>query len=468
MSKSRIPTVAIVGRTNVGKSALFNALARKPIAVVEDEHGVTRDRHYHLVKRDDTQFTLIDTGGIVGEEDFSLARSVREQALLAIAEADIVVGVFDASYGPHPLDSEVVELLRRSSKPVLWVANKAESPTHLSGLAEFYSLGIDEVLPVSAAHRQGLDAIIAFVDAISLPEEDDAEDEGEVAEPIRLAVVGRPNVGKSTLINKIVGKERVVASNLPGTTRDTIDVHFTFRDRKFVLLDTAGLRRKARVAKRSVEQHSNLRTVRALGTADVAVLLLDATQGKPTDQDAKVATLIHDRGRGLVIAVNKWDAIEKDHKTAKEYKDSVHELFQFTRHAPVLFVSALSGQRCQKILEKAIEVYESGKHRIQTSDLNRILARAFMASPPPAYHGQPVKLLFATQARVSPPTVVLFLNHPNRISASYQRYLAQAIRKHFDFPGQEIKFVCRKRTEKSAKKLSEADFEADEGLVDPL
>ncbi|WKZ56637.1 MAG: ribosome biogenesis GTPase Der [Bdellovibrionota bacterium] len=467
MSKLKVPTVAIVGRTNVGKSSLLNAIASKPIAVVEDQPGVTRDRHYYLVKRYDRPFTLVDTGGIVGEDENPLAKTVREQALLAIEEADVIVAVFDAAYGPHPLDSEVVQTLRRSGKPVIWVANKAESPVHRQSLGEFYALGIDEVLPVSAVHRQGIDQIVAHVLALTESDELEGEAEGSEgeAQTIRIAIVGQPNVGKSTLVNKLVGKERVVASAHPGTTRDAVDVEFEHQGRTFVVVDTAGLRRKARVAARSVEQHSNLRTVRALSSADVAVLLLDASLGPPAEQDAKVAALIHDRGTGLVIAVNKWDVIEKNHRTAKEYKDAVQRTFQFARYAPVLFVSAKSGQRVLKILEKCLEVYEAGKHRIQTSDLNRILTRAFTATPPPAYHGQPVKLFFATQVKTSPPTFVLFLNHPNRISESYRRYLGQAIRKHFDFPGQDLKFVCRKRTEKSARKLAEED---ESSLVDSV
>lgn len=496
-----IPTVAIVGRTNVGKSTLFNTLIGRRLAVVEGSHGVTRDRHYGIVKRGDLHFTLIDTGGLFGEEDregsdgYRLRQSVFTQTELAIEESDLVLVVFDGVEGPHPHDSEVVDLIRRRQKPVIWVVNKTEKQLSQLQAAEFYGLGIDELHCISAAHklqtrelvaliqkrlsglgfnpRPGLDEAIAEREAIDAAEAEfiagysgtaeqvEADESDPAAEeivttkapdrPIKIAVLGKPNVGKSTLINKILGADRLVTSSVAGTTRDNIDIHLSRDGQEFVLVDTAGLRKKARVKSVSAERYSNLRALRALAGCDIAVLLLDATEGLPSEQDLKIAGIVHERGRGLMIVLNKWDAIEKDHRTAKAFKDGVQQAFRFTRYAPVLFVSALTGRRCPAILDTAREIYQAAHQRVKTSEINKVLGRAFQTKPPPAHRAEPAKLFFATQIDVAPPTFVLFVNNPARLAASYERYLKNTLREVFPFTGVDIKFILKKRTERAER-----------------
>lgn len=463
----RIPSVCIVGRTNVGKSSLFNAIAGKPIAVVENEHGVTRDRNYTFVTKHGFPFTLIDTGGIVGDDGNILSADVRTQTELAMAEADLVLAVVDAQHGLSPLDAEVAIVVRHCQKPVVWLANKCESERARQQVPEFYQLGIEELLAVSAVHRQGMKEIVNSIKNHIAPQSEEERELGleplpeelpseeKIAEdlkrPIKIAVVGKPNVGKSTFTNRLLGEDRMVTSDQPGTTRDSISAPLSFEGQEFVLVDTAGLRRKARVEEGSTEQHSNFRTVRALSQCDVAVLLLDAKEGIPAEQDMKVAELIHERGRSFIIVVNKWDLIEKDHTIARAYEEAIEQIFDFARYAPVFFVSAKTGRGCVKVLKKAQELFVAARARIQTADLNRILARAFMANPPQAYHGQPVKMFFATQVGVAPPTIVLFSNFPRKIGGAYQRYLKNTVRKHFPFPGVDIKFVMKKRTEKAER-----------------
>jgi len=453
--KGKIPVVAIIGRTNVGKSTLFNALVGKRVSIVKDEHGVTRDRTSALIRKDNFAFTLIDTAGLFGgKRDAEFELSVKAQTNMAIEESDLVIALFDGVQGVHPHDSDVAAELRKTKKPVLWVINKCEKPQSELNSSEFYTLGAENIVCVSAAHRRGLKELLAaikgfFPDVLLQTEEEIELDENR---PIQVAILGKPNVGKSTIVNKLVGEERLVTSNVAGTTRDSIDIPFSFKDRDFVLIDTAGLRKKARVKGVTVERYANLRTLSALARCDVAVLLLDATQGPPTDQDLKIAELIHERGRGLVIAINKWDAIEKDHKTAKQFKDVVNSVFRFTRYAPILFVSALSGKRCTTVMDYVIKVYKSGKERIKTADLNRIVSKAFEANQPPVFRGEPVKLYFATQIAIAPPTIVLFLNYPRRISGAYERYIKNALREEFPFEGYDIKLLLRKRTEKADRR----------------
>jgi len=450
----KIPTVAIIGRTNVGKSTLFNALAGRALSIVEDSPGVTRDRHYTLVTRYGFSFTLIDTGGLAGEQETKLQESVRTQTIIAIEESDLIVAIFDGMSGLHPMDEEVVRTLRNAEKPVLWVVNKCESPHTEIEATELYALGVDSLIFVSAAHRKGIKELaeaIRIALGIPKPVEADEKEQDTRApdEPLKVALIGKPNVGKSSLINKILGEERVVASEIPGTTRDSIDITLKREGSEFVIVDTAGLRKKARVDDATVERYSNLRTLRSLVECDVAVLVLDATLGAPTEQDAKIAGLVHERGRPFVIVVNKWDAVEKDHLTVKSYEDAVYEAFKFARYAPIVFASAVTGQRCPNILRKAKEVFDTSRLRIQTADLNRILSNAFYRKPPPAYRSEPIKLFFATQVGVSPPKIVLFLNHPRKIAFSYERYLKNTLRKEYPFEGSDIKFQIRKRTEKA-------------------
>lgn len=449
-----VPLVAIIGRTNVGKSSLFNALAGRRLAVVRDEPGVTRDRHYAYVARHRFPFTLIDTGGIVGEDENELRSSVRAQAELAIEESDAIIALFDGVAGPQALDDEVVTILRRSGKPVVWVVNKTEHSMTRAASAEFYALGVDNVVPVSAAHKLGLDELLeALATALQVGEDTTFESRPSQDDIISLAVIGKPNVGKSTFLNKLFGKERVVTSPIAGTTRDNISIEFEHQQQRFRVIDTAGLRRKARVSDESSERYANLRTLRALASCDVAVVLLDATEGPPTEQDAKIAGLAHERGRSLIIAVNKWDAIEKDSTTAKAYTEAVQEAFKFAKYAPILFISALTGKRCTQVLEVAQRLHQAARVRVPTGELNRILSKAFGAQPPPVYRGSPIKLFFATQVEVAPPTFVLFVNFPKRLSFGYERYLKNSIRAEYPFEGVDIKLQLRKRTEKTQSKI---------------
>jgi GTPase len=447
VSTKKIPTVAIIGRTNVGKSTLFNTLTGRKLAIVEDAPGVTRDRSYALVTRGEVPFTLIDTGGIVGDEDPELRHLVRRQAEIAIQEADLILALFDGLEGVNPLDYEVVELLRRSEKKVLWVINKCESPSQQLIAGEFYALGIDALVFISAAHKVGLSEIVEAVDE-EFKEFQKNTDPFEKDETIRVAIVGKPNVGKSTLVNKLVGAERVVTSEIAGTTRDSIDVSIVREGQHYTFVDTAGLRKKARIDDHTVERYSNLRALRSLVQCDVAVLVLDATEGIPSMQDAKIGGLIHERGRSFVIVVNKWDAIEKDHRTVKAYEDAVYEVFKFARYAPIVFLSAATGKRCPALLTAIKEVYEASKIRIQTSELNRVLKVAFERRPPPVYRGEPIKFFFGTQVDAAPPTFVLFLNHPTRINFAYQRYIKNQLRETYPFPGNDIKIHLRKRRDR--------------------
>jgi len=444
----KMPAVAIIGRTNVGKSTLFNQLLGRHRSIVADAHGVTRDRNYAIVKKFIQPFSLIDTGGVIGEEDQALAKSIRTQTEIAIAEADLIIAVFDGLHGPHPHDVEVVSLLRQSAKPALWVINKCEKPAVVERSGEFYKFGMDHIFPVSAAHNLGIHQLLQEISKQLALEQISTVEQAPPPSPLlRVAVVGKPNVGKSTFINRLLGEERLITSPIAGTTRDAIDVELTHNRQRFVIVDTAGLRKKSKVEEGSLERHSNLHALRALAGCDVAVLMLDATQGLPTDQDTRIARLIHERGRGFVIAVNKWDAVEKDHRSAKQFKDSLFHVFRFAAYAPVLFISAQSGRRCPHVLTKAAEVYASSHQRIQTSALNKLLDRAFQSKPPPVYHGAPLKFFFATQINVAPPAILLFVNQPGKVTPSYERYLKNCIRKEYPFPGTEIRLLFRKRSQ---------------------
>jgi len=455
---AKFPVVSIVGRTNVGKSTLFNAILGKRLAIVEDEPGVTRDKNHALVKRFEFPFTLVDTGGLSGEDENPFRSQVRAQAESAIAESDLVLVVLDGIFGLHPLDNEVVQIVRASQKPVMYLVNKCERDEAKVLSSEFYSLGIDELFFVAAAHKVGIkelvEQIIQRVGGKEVPPIPSDLEQGV----IRLAILGKPNVGKSTLFNKLVGKEVMISSPVAGTTRDTINYEFSHKDRKFRVSDTAGLRRKARVEALTVERYSNLRALRALAECDIGLLLLDATEGLPAEQDLKVASLIHERGRGLIIVVNKWDAVEKDHRSVKEFERMIRAELRFGGYAPICFVSALSGKRCVHILDKAIEIYDSSEQRFQTSDLNKILSRAVERKPPPSYRAEPIKLFFATQTSVRPPEFVLFMNHPAKINGSYQRYLKNIIREHYPSLGFDIKLHLRKRTDKAERLRREAEL----------
>lgn len=451
----RIPTVAIIGRANVGKSTLFNALAGRQISIVRDQPGVTRDRNYALIKKFPVPFTLIDTAGLLHEDEAILQESIKMQINIAIQEADLILAVLDGISGVHPNDHDVVNYLRRSEKPIIWVVNKCEKPSVEQSACEFFELGIEDPFMISAAHNVGVKQLLAHIkDVLKLDEPENFIDEGDDEEnsPIRIAVIGKPNVGKSTFINTILKEDRLLTSNIAGTTRDSIDTPLTRDGRDLILVDTAGLRRKNKVDEVSLERDGNERTIRALATCDVAVLVLDVTQGYPTEQDAKIAGLIHERGRALVIVANKWDAIEKDHRSAKAYQDAVYEAFKFVKYAPVLFTSASTGRHCSQVIKKAIEVYDNARLRIPTSELNKIINDAFEKHQPPAHRGETVKIYFAVQISVAPPTIVIFTNHPSKINFSYERYLTNKIREKFPFAGVRIKLIVRKKTAAGVEK----------------
>lgn len=446
---SRVPVVAIVGRSNVGKSCLYNAIARKGGAVVDDFPGVTRDRNYCLVSKFGFPFTLVDTGGLLGEEHDELHSAVRHQAEMAISEADLVVCLFDGLHGVHPQDREVVQLLRESNKPVIWVVNKCESPNVETSSAEFYALGVKDLFTISAAHGVKVKELVTLIrtklSEAGLVNEVPAESAED--QPIRITIIGKPNVGKSTMINKIIGQDRLVVSSIPGTTRDSIEIPFKREGQSYLLVDTAGLRRKAKVEDDGVERFSNLRTLRALASCDIAVLLIDASEGI-AEQEAKIAGLVHERGRGLIIAVNKWDLVEKDHRTVKDYERMIRTALKFCPYAPIVFVSGLTGRRCPNVLDLAKEVYVASKVRIQTAEVNKVLSRAFDTKPAPAYRGDSVKLMFALQTSVAPPEFILFLDHPKGINYSYERYLKNIMRKEFGFIGSDIRLHFKKRRDR--------------------
>lgn len=439
--------VAIVGRTNVGKSTLFNALAKKRVAVVENYPGVTRDRHYMLVQHFECPFTLIDTGGLVGEDENPLAHAVRAQAEAAVKESDLVLAVFDGMHGVHPYDDEVVKYLRSTDKPVLWVINKCERPLTQVYAGEFYALGVDELHFVSAAHRLGIKELGQAI-CQRLKSGPAKEANASKEDTIKVAIVGKPNVGKSTLVNRILGQQRMVTSPLPGTTTDSIYNEIKRDAQSYELIDTAGMRKHAKARGLGLEEFCTLRTLKAIAECDVAVLLLDATQGLPSEQDARIAGLIHERGKGLVIVVNKWDALEKDTHTAKNFRGAIYEVFKFASYAPILFVSALQGTRCPTILSKVKKVHLAGKVRLEEADLNKLLAFAFERNPAPAYHGQPVRFIAARQIGESPPRFELAVSNPKGLNFSYGRYLKNAIRGKFDYLGSDLKLKFVKKFER--------------------
>ncbi len=470
-SNPNVPTVCIVGRTNVGKSTLFNALAGRRKAVVKDQPGVTRDRCYELVTRFDFPFTLIDTGALVGEEDIALHESVRQQSELAMRQSDVVVAVFDGLHGLHPLDSEVLDLVRQIGKPTIFVANKCEKPSAAMTATELYGLGIEEIIPLSAAHRRGIRDLIAKLkelvgpvdmdaempaveefsgedDAVPevLPEAPIADEEAGPAMRINISIIGKPNVGKSTFVNRLLGEERMICSPIAGTTRDSIKSELSREGRQFEIVDTAGLRKKAGVRDGSVERFSNIRTLRSLAQSDVAVFLLDAAEGIPTEQDARIVGLAHEKGKSLVIVVNKWDLIEKEPRTAEAYRQAVRSVFKFAAYAPVVFVSALTGQRCLSVLDSVIEVADAARVRLSTSEVNKVFTDAFAAKPPPVYRGNPVKLLYATQVATKPPTFAVFVNYPERLPFNYERYLKNTLRRSIPFVGNDIRILFRRRS----------------------
>ena len=437
------PVVAVVGRPNVGKSTLFNALAGSRISIVEDTPGVTRDRIYAEVSWLDYQFTLIDTGGIEPESDDIIISRMREQAETAIMTADVILFLVDVRQGLVDADFKVADMLRKSGKPVILVVNKVDNfEKYMPDVYEFYNLGIGDPHPISAASKLGigdmLDAVLELFDLEKIEEEEDDRP--------KIAIVGKPNAGKSSLINNLLGENRVIVSDVAGTTRDAIDTEIVYNGTEYVFIDTAGLRRKSKI-KENIERYSIIRTVAAIERSDVVILMIDATEGV-SEQDAKIAGIAHDRGRGLIIAVNKWDAIEKDNHTVKEYTKKVRDILSFVPYAEIIFISALTGQRTKKIFDMLETVIENHAMRIQTGVLNEILMEAVALQQPPSDKGKRLKLFYMTQVSTKPPTFVLFVNKKELMHFSYQRYIENRIRDTFGFMGTPIRIFIRERKEK--------------------
>ncbi len=437
------PIVAIVGRPNVGKSTLFNALAGEKISIVKDTPGVTRDRIYADVSWLDKSFTLIDTGGIEPDSKDIILSQMREQAQIAIDTADVIIFITDVRQGLVDSDAKVADMLRRSGKPVVLVVNKVDNfDKFIMDTYEFYNLGIGEPVPVSATGKLGigdmLEKVVEYFD-------EDADD-GEEEEIPKIAVVGKPNVGKSSLINKLIGESRVIVSDIAGTTRDAIDTKVEWKDKEYIFIDTAGLRRKSKI-KEELERYSIIRTVTAVERADVVVMMIDATEGV-TEQDAKIAGIAHERGKGVIIAVNKWDAIEKNDKTIYKFTNKVRDILSYMPYAEIIFISAETGQRIPKLFETIDMVLENQTLRVQTGVLNEIMTEAVAMQQPPSDKGKRLKLFYITQVAVKPPTFVIFVNDKELMHFSYTRYLENKIRDTFGFKGTSLKFIIRERKEK--------------------
>ncbi len=436
------PVVAVVGRPNVGKSTLFNLLAGERISIVEDTPGVTRDRIYADVSWLDKNFTLIDTGGIEPDTKDIILSQMREQAQIAIDTADVIIFLVDVRQGLTDADSKVADMLRRSGKPVVLVVNKVDSfEKFMPDVYEFYNLGIGDPVPVSSAGKLGIGDMLDEV-IKHFPE---GKDTGESDERPRIAVVGKPNVGKSSLVNRLLGENRVIVSDIAGTTRDAIDTAIKYNGQEYVFIDTAGLRRKNKI-KEELERYSIIRAVTAVERADVVLLVIDATEGV-TEQDAKIAGIAHDRGKGIVIVVNKWDAIEKDDKTIYRHTERIRQVLSFMSYAEIMFISAKTGQRTGKIFEMIDMVIENNSMRIATGVLNEIVTEAVAMQQPPSDKGKRLKIYYVTQVAVKPPTFVIFVNDKDLLHFSYTRYLENRIRDTFGFKGTSLKFIARERKE---------------------
>ena len=437
------PVVAIVGRPNVGKSTLFNLIAGDTISIVKDTPGVTRDRIYADCTWLNMNFTLIDTGGIEPDSSDIILSQMREQAEIAIATADVIVFIVDVRQGLVDADSKVADMLRKSHKPVILAVNKVDSLAKFGNdVYEFYNLGIGDPIPVSGASRLGigdlLDEVVKHFDASQMEEEEDDRP--------RIAVVGKPNVGKSSLINKLLGENRVIVSNIAGTTRDAVDTEIIHNGVPYVFIDTAGLRRKNKI-KEDLERYSIIRTVTAVDRADVVIIVIDAKEGI-TEQDAKIAGIAHERGKGIIVAVNKWDAIEKNDKTIYQYTNKLKETLSFMPYAEYIFISAETGQRLPKLFELIDAVRQNQNMRVATGVLNEIVSEAVAMQQPPSDKGKRLKIYYVTQVAVKPPTFVVFVNDKELMHFSYTRYIENQIRNAFGFRGTSLKFIIRERKDK--------------------
>ncbi len=436
------PIVAIVGRPNVGKSTLFNAIAGEQISIVQDNPGVTRDRIYADAVWLNYAFTMVDTGGIEPDTKDDMLKHMREQAEIAIAAADVIIFVTDVREGLVDSDNKVADMLRRSGKPIVLCVNKVDSFAKFEAdVYEFYNLGLGDPIPVSASSRLGfgelLDEVVKHFPMSSGTEEEDTRP--------KVAIVGKPNVGKSSIVNKLLGENRVIVSDIAGTTRDAIDTTVTYNHKEYVFIDTAGLRRKAKISE-EIERYSVIRTVAAVERCDVAVVVIDAQEGV-TEQDAKIAGIAHERGKGIIIAVNKWDAIEKDDKTIYEHRNRIREILSFIPYADIVFISALTGQRLPKLFDEIEKVIDNQNKRIGTGVLNEIMMEATVLQQPPSDKGRRLKLFYVTQVAVKPPTFVIFVNDKELMHFSYTRYIENKFREAFGFEGTSLKFLIRERNE---------------------
>ena len=436
------PTVAIIGRPNVGKSTFFNYIVGSRISIVEDTPGVTRDRIYAETNWRGRSFTVVDTAGIEPESDDIIISQMREQAQIAIEIADVIVFLTDIKQGVTATDEEIAVMLRKSKKPVILVCNKADNMSRdKNDIYEFYNLGMGDVYPVSAANALGIGDVL---DAIyeKLPEKNSNEED----ERIKVAVIGKPNVGKSSLINKILGENRTIVSNIAGTTRDAIDTEYENNHGKYVLIDTAGIRRKSKVTE-SIEKFSIMRTLLAIERADVCLMMIDATEGV-TDQDAKIAGEAHEAGKGIIIVVNKWDEYEKETGTLEKYKKDIYAKLSYLSYAPIIFISAKTGQRVEKLFDLINHVNEQNSMRVSTSTLNQVINEAIALVQPPTDKGKRLKILYGTQVSTKPPTFVIFVNNKELFHFSYERYLVNQIRREFGLEGTPIRMIAREKHEK--------------------
>ena len=434
-------TVAIVGRPNVGKSTLFNMLAGENISIVDDQPGVTRDRIYARAEWLDRSFTLIDTGGIEPSSNDVILSQMRAQAEIAVETSDVIIFLVDRKQGLQDADFEVADILRRSGKPIVLCVNKVDNlKTMQNDIYEFYNLGLGDPMPVSAISKQGFGDLLDKVFEYA-KETDEAEEDSRP----RIAVIGKPNVGKSSLVNKLAREDRVIVSDIPGTTRDAVDTVIRYKDREYVFIDTAGLRRKSRIHE-DIEHFSIIRAVAAVEKADVVLVMVDASEGV-TEQDAKIAGIAHERGKGIIVVVNKWDLVEKDDKTIYRFTEDIEKVLSFMTYAEVMFISVKTGQRVSKLFTMIDAVISNQNLRIQTGVLNEIIMQATVENQPPSDKGKRLKVLYATQVAVAPPTFVFFVNDKELMHFSYVRYLENRIRSAFGFAGTRLKFIIRERKE---------------------
>jgi len=433
------PLIAIVGRPNVGKSTLFNRIVGRRKAMVDDMPGVTRDRNYANVDRFDVPFILIDTGGFEPETNDRLLQQMREQSQLAMAEADVILFVMDGRDGLTPADVEVVEMLRRVDKPIFYLINKIDGDKQETAIGDFYTLGVDTIFTVSAEHNRGVNDLMDEV-IKALPKGSAADTDEEVT---KIAVIGRPNVGKSTLVNRLLGIERVVANPTPGTTRDSIDTYFTCNRKRYLLIDTAGIRRKGKTTEK-IEKYSVVDSLRSIERADVVLIVIDAEEGV-TEQDTKIAGYAYEAGRGCIFVVNKWDTLTKDNASMGKFIEKIRMEFKYLPFAPIVFVSAKTGQRLGKIMTEVDAVMEQFARRITTSDLNRVFSAATEEHHAPLYQGRRVKFYFATQVGTKPPSIVIFTNRPDGVHFSYERYIVNRFREAFGFTGTPMRLLFKGR-----------------------